>query len=241
MTVPVIADTKQAFGAFALAGLAMMFLYVDRGTRMVAHARFMILGLLALGLIAQTQMPHLELIFDAAYLREGILHKIEVFPRMVSHYDSRWDWVFGLGPGHTIGRLGWLIPSYEAYLAPLGVTTSPATMDLLRASNAHWIAGTSLWSFAFSWAGIWGDLGILGLLVMVVLWLTTVRELCKSSASVFLVLSVLVFGFVHAWMEEPGYMLFVVTVLGLLWQSNPAARMRTLRTVREPSGQASLG
>jgi hypothetical protein len=233
ISVPVIADTKQGFGVFGLTALLMTLLGLRRVDRVLRYLALTILGTSLLFLLAQTYMPSLAAIMDVDYVREGIEHKLRVFPLTMSYYHSTWNWWLGLGPGHTIGRLGWLIPSYETYLAPLGVTTSPATASLLAASQSHWIAGTSMWSFAFSWAGIWGDLGILGTSVIALLWLGVLRKLCAGEASVFIVTSTLILAFVHAWMEEPGYMLFVITLVGLLWQRRTvgtAARARSHAT-----------
>ncbi|NEO36534.1 MAG: hypothetical protein F6J90_09445 [Moorea sp. SIOASIH] len=45
---------------------------------------------------------------------------------ILSYHHSPWNWVFGLGLGHTIGRLGgWMIRDYSGLLSPLGSTSVP--------------------------------------------------------------------------------------------------------------------
>ena len=44
------------------------------------------------------------------------------------------------------------------------------------------------------------------------------RRLCQDNLSKFLMLNVLVHGFIFSQMEEPGYMLFVAALIGLQWQ-----------------------
>jgi len=78
----------------------------------------------------------------------------------------------------------------------------------------------------FSWAGVWGDLGLLGLIVYLALWFTVLRNFCPDDMSRFFVLCIMVFGVVFSWMEEPGYMLFVVALVGLRWQEYQSRESR---------------
>src|SRR5918995_131828 len=56
--------------------------------------------------------------------REGIADKFSVFSIFASYYTSPLNWLLGLGPGHTSGRLGLMLPDYMHYLQPLGATIS---------------------------------------------------------------------------------------------------------------------
>ena len=148
--------------------------------------------------------------------------KFSVFPIITSYYHSLLNWLFGLGPGHTIGRLGSLIPDYIKYLKPLGVTSSPVTEAIFYENNTNSLSnaktGSSMFSLMFSWAGIWGDLGFLGLGAYLYLWFLVWRQVCLDNLSKFFLITVWIFGVIFSWMEEPGYMLFVVSLIGLEWQ-----------------------
>jgi len=76
---------------------------------------------------------------------------------IISYYDSPLNWLFGLGPGHTIGRLGWLIPDYIKYLQPLGVTSTSCRGIFLLWTTTHLPikTGSSMFALTFSWAGVW--------------------------------------------------------------------------------------
>ena len=72
----------------------------------------------------------------------------------------------------------------------------------------------------FGWAGIWGDLGFLGLgaylYVASIVW----RKICWNNMSRFLLLNVFSFGLIFTQMEEPGFMLFIAALIGLQWQES---------------------
>ena len=153
---------------------------------------------------------------------KALTAKFSVFPIITSYYDSPLNWLFGLGPGHTIGRLGWLIPDYIQYLEPLGITSSPVTEAVFAENNTNpftnVVTGSSMFSLTFSWAGIWGDLGFLGLHAYLYLWFLVWRHLCLDNLSKFLAITVLVFGGIFSWLEEPGYMLFIAILICFQWQ-----------------------
>jgi hypothetical protein len=220
--VVVFSDAKQAV-ATLLASMGLLFLYRLRNIR----SSITYLGAIVLvsGLVywaATSFFPAYATWANVDLLTEGIVQKLSVFPILVSHYDSIANWFVGLGPGHTVGRLGWLIPEYYSVLEPLGITTSHASVDVFEANQAHYISnsktGSSFFSLMFSWAGIWGDLGLIGLGAYLFAWAIIWRYICLSDLSRFIVINIFIYGFVFAWLEEPGYMLLVVSLLGLHWQ-----------------------
>lgn len=148
--------------------------------------------------------------------------KLATFSIVPSYYHSPLNSWLGLGPGHTVGRLGgWMLYEYENLLAPLGSTTHPASKAVWDAVATSWLGNqSSMFSPLFGWAGIWGDLGFLGLGSYLYLWFLVWYYLCSNDISKFLLLSVFAFGLVFSQMEEPGYMLFVVSLIGLRWQEH---------------------
>lgn len=146
--------------------------------------------------------------------------KLATFRIVPTYYHSPLNPLLGLGPGHTVGRLGgWMLGEYDFLLKPLGSTRHPASLAVWGAAAASWLGNqSSMFSPLFGWAGIWGDLGFLGLAAYLYLWFLVWHYLCVNDVSKFLVLSIFVFGLIFSQMEEPGYMLFVVTLIGLQWQ-----------------------
>ncbi|BAZ40624.1 hypothetical protein NIES4101_65850 [Calothrix sp. NIES-4101] len=145
--------------------------------------------------------------------------KIEGIRMVISYYKSPLNWLFGLGPGHTLGRLGgWTIHDYWSLLGPLGATTHPLYGRIWELINSSWILMSSTFFVPlFSWAGIWGDIGFLGLGSYLYLGIFTWQRLCLDDFSKYLVLNTLVYGFFLTQMEEPGYMISVALLIGLHW------------------------
>lgn len=148
--------------------------------------------------------------------------KLATFSIVPSYYHSPLNPWLGLGPGHTVGRLGgWMLKEYEDLLSPLGSTRHPASNDAWAAAAASWLGNqSSMFSPLFGWAGIWGDLGFLGLGAYLYLAFLVGHKLCLNDFSKFLLFSVFAFGLIFSQMEEPGYMLFVATIIGLQWQES---------------------
>jgi hypothetical protein len=150
---------------------------------------------------------------------EGTRLKVSGIYAVLSHYKSSLNWLFGLGPGHTFSRLGgWVIRDYQSLLTPLGVTTHPVTEEMWNLINGSWLAvSTTMFSPLFSWAGIWGDLGFLGLGSYLYIWYITWCRLCRDDLSKLMILTIFVFAFIFTQIEEPGYMLTVTLLIALRW------------------------
>jgi hypothetical protein len=161
--------------------------------------------------------------------------KTAAFRIIPTFYHSFLNSLLGLGPGHTVGRLGgWLIQENWNIFGPLGATVHPASQAVLNAYFNSWIAMEStMYCPLFGWAGIWGDLGFLGLAAYLYLWFIVWRYLCFDNFSQFLVLSVFAFGLIFTQMEEPGYMLYTTTLIGLRWHEHQCNKKldRELRVI----------
>ncbi len=145
-----------------------------------------------------------------------------VFPIIISYYKSSLNWLFGLGPGHTVGRLGgWMIKDYWDLLGPLGATKHPATAAVWDVVENSWIAHETTAAFPlFGWAGIWGDLGFVGLAAYLFLGFLVWQYFCLDGFSKFWVLATFVLGLIFTQMEEPSYMLFIASLIGLKWHEH---------------------
>ncbi len=143
--------------------------------------------------------------------------KMAGFTMIPPYYSSPLNWLFGLGPGHTISRLGgWMLKKYWTLLAPLGATKHPVTEEIWN----YWLDSgldSTFFSPLFTWSGIWGDLGMVGLITYAYMGYLVWRYLCHSALSQFCMLNVLILGFVFTQVEEPGFMLSVSILIGLQW------------------------
>jgi hypothetical protein len=154
--------------------------------------------------------------------------KVEGIRMVISYYQSPLNWFFGLGSGHTLGRLGgWTIQEYWSLLGPLGATQHPIYAQIWRLIYSSWILLSSTFFVPlFSWAGIWGDLGFLGLGTYLYLGLVTWQRLCLDDFSRYLIFTTVVYGFFLTQMEEPGYMMSVALLIGLRWHEKKQASKR---------------
>ncbi|MGB3757385.1 MAG: hypothetical protein WBA07_13575 [Rivularia sp. (in: cyanobacteria)] len=158
---------------------------------------------------------------DATVLKFGSIRII------LSHYKSFLNWFVGLGPGHTVGRLGgWMLVDYSDLLSPFGATTHPSSLQVWATWRGYYL-DSSFFSPLWGWVGIWGDSGFLGLAAYLYICSIVWNRLCVDDFSRFMLLTVIVNGFVFTQMEEPGYMLTVTTLIGLRWHEHNIAR--TLR------------
>ena len=168
------------------------------------------------------------------------LQKETIF-RLMPHYcKSFLNWLFGLGPGHTIGRLGgWMIRDYASLLVPLGATTHPLTQEVWNVWNGSYL-DSSLFSPFWGWAGIWGDLGYAGLAAYLYLCLLVWVKLCPDNCSKFMFFNIIVNGFIFTLMEEPGFMLSIAALIGLQWQEQQVKRMQHYETLYATGRAKSL-
>jgi hypothetical protein len=176
---------------------------------------------------------------------EGTQAKISGIRMIISYFKSPLNWFLGLGPGHTIGRLGgWILRDYSALLAPLNTTIHPVTQEVWNFVRSNWVVQeSSMFMPIFSWAGIWGDLGFLGLGAYLYLGYVVWNRLCHDDISKFLMMSMFVYGLIFTQMEEPGQSLTVATLIGLRWQEQHIAKQtydNTLQLLGNPDNQGEL-
>jgi hypothetical protein len=132
-----------------------------------------------------------------------------------NNYHSPLNWFLGLGPGHTIDRLGgWMLRDYSDLLSPLGATRSPVSDAVWQATGESWLGTqSSMFSPFWGWAAIWGDLGFFGLGSYLYIC-SLVWRFCDDFSK-FLMLTVLCNGLIFTQMQEPGYMLFVAALVSI--------------------------
>lgn len=148
---------------------------------------------------------------DATVLKTAPFHIIP------SYYTSFLNWFLGLGPGHTVGRLGgWMIKDYGSLLNPLGATSHPASEAVWATWRGNYL-DSSFFSPLWGWAGIWGDLGFCGLGAYLYIGFIVWRKLCLDDFSRVIVLTIIVNGFIFTQLEEPAYMLAMAALIGLRW------------------------
>lgn len=145
--------------------------------------------------------------------------KFSAFRIIPKYFTSPLNWLFGLGPGHTVSRLGgWVLRDYASLLLPLGATTHPATKEVWTIMQISYLPRESTIYFPlFTWAGVWGDIGIVGFFSYIYLCSIVWLKICVDKFGYFLLLSSAVLGCILTQIEEPGHMLTLACLLGIRW------------------------
>lgn len=223
----IISDTKQVLLSF-IAGYVLLYLVniKDIGKTLM----YLTIGAVFLGAFywaiynIEALQPFTVWIRPEIYGPDGEATQLKMatFRIVPTYFESPIGWWLGLGPGHTVGRLGgWMLESYWSLLQPLGATMHPASKAIWQAVGDSWLGDqSSLFSPLFGWAGIWGDLGLLGLAAYFYLAFLVWWHVCVVDLSKYLMLTVLVFGLIFSQLEEPGYTLFVASMIGLGWHEH---------------------
>ena len=216
------ADAKQVLAVFLAALLVLILMKVQDLGKFIQYMGIAVVFVGLITIAAQTVFHALLTWFDLDIQAQGMALKLSGFSILPTFYHSPLNWLLGLGPGHTIGRLGgWLVWDYQDLLRPFDITVSNASKAVWRVASQSWLGDRSSWfSPLFGWAGIWGDLGFLGLAAYLYLWTLVWKRLCYDDLSKFFALTVLLFGTILTQIEEPGYMLFMTGIIAIRWQEH---------------------
>ncbi|MBE9061249.1 hypothetical protein [cf. Phormidesmis sp. LEGE 11477] len=222
-----VSDSKQVFMGLAIGWGLLAATNVEKPLKLIAY--------LSVGSIAAFVFGWMLLNLDAAFLApyqnwtnrpiwgwDGLAAqtKFAGFRIIPTHFESPLNWLFGLGPGHTVSRLGgWVMRDYRSLLMPLGATTNQASADVWEVVYTVYLPRESTVYFPlFSWMGWWGDSGIVGILIYLYLCFVVWQKVCVDDFGKFLLLSTASFGWILTQMEEPGHVLTVACLLALRWQ-----------------------
>ena len=158
---------------------------------------------------------------------EATLLKTSVLRIVPTFYESTWNWLFGLGPGHTVDRLGgWMLREYWHLLGPLGATTHPATSAVWTATGDSWLGDqSSMFSPLFGWAGVWGDFGLIGLVSFLGLCIVVYYKLCTNDVSKYLIFSALFVGLIFSQLQEPGYTMTIALLISFSWHETKLSKL----------------
>lgn len=222
-----VSDSKQVFLALGVGYGLLLMTRVKYPVKLFFYITFGILFILGMSWVLQNieselLAPYQNWTRRSIWGWNGLASqtKFAAFRIIYSHYETPLNILFGLGPGHTVTRLGgWVFNDYAKLLMPLGATIHPATSEVWDVVRNGYLAQESTVYFPlFTWAGIWGDLGIIGLGSYLYLCSIVWRKICVDSFSKFLMLSTASFGCILTQMEEPGHMLTVACLIALRWQ-----------------------
>ncbi|MCI0561318.1 MAG: hypothetical protein MN733_22760 [Nitrososphaera sp.] len=220
--VGIISDSKMVIAAF-VAALILAGLF--KLNSLVALSKYMFQSAVVLTacyffVLSFSLLPHFQ--HKLTQMGIGMEHKWSVVRIITRSYESPINVVVGVGPGHTVSRVATMIPDYYDLLRPMGITTSPVTRVIMVKSVTHSLSnpytGSSVWALTFTWVSVWGDLGFLGLLIYLFIWLKVWRIACIDDRTRIMFLAAMILASAFTYLEEPGYVIYLVSLLGLAVQ-----------------------
>jgi hypothetical protein len=215
-------DSKQLVFAYGIAWLILIFV----NSKDILKSFYLLISFVVTGFIGLWLVQNVDLFKGFTswarpelYEPNGLAWYAKFYSinLIQASFNSEINWLVGLGPGHSVSRLGaWFLRDYANLLNPLGATTTPIGQQSLDFVTSFWLtSGSSLFSPIFGWAGIWGDLGLLGLSAYLYLDFIVWKFFAEFDTIKLMLLGIFVIGFIFTQMEEPGFMIFTAFVLGL--------------------------
>jgi hypothetical protein len=125
----------------------------------------------------------------------------------------------GLGGGATATRVAWLSTplGVRSFLAGLDLPAAPVASRLAESwvSNPQWVRSSASSPFS-TWGGVFGDLGLLGLLAYATMWWLPWRASAGRDDRLetrAIILFLVILGLIGNWMEEPQLMVVAALVV----------------------------
>jgi len=160
---------------------------------------------------------------DFFTIKEMLRLKFNVFNLIFYNFYNFIDYLFGLGPGQVSSRLAYLSPEYEN-IKFLNLKTNTLTIEIwnVQQSNylTNYLTGSSLASLFFHLSSSIGEIGFVGYSLYLLICYKIVRYL-KYELSIFLlILSLLIFGVLYHYPEEPGFTIYLASIISLRFHEN---------------------
>lgn len=235
-----VSDSKQVFLALVVGWGLLTITKIEQPVRLFSYLSIGFLAVLCfswalMNIESEILAPYQNWINRPIWGWDGLAFqtKFAAFQIIPSYFETPLHWLLGLGPGHTVTRLGgWFLRSneYQKLLIPLGATIHPASSEVWQVVNTSYLPQESTVYFPlFTWVGIWGDVGIVGLCAYLYLCSIVWRRICIDDFGKFLLLSTASFGWILTQMEEPGHLLTVACLLAIRWQDSKEKYHQNLR------------
>lgn len=221
-SVIALTDAKQVVLALIISLLILAVLEIKSRKLFVRYSIIFISIVIALFYLGNIMYPNSNYL-DKNFWQQGFNGKMIAFSVFNEYVDSTDDWLLGFGPGHTVGRLAFMLPEYPIMLDSFGATTSTITSQVFIEQQNNYltnsITGSSVFSPFFSFAGILGDLGILGLSMYLLILICVFLTYCSTPHSKFILIFVCILGLIFEWLEEPNFVLYSFSTIAIIYKS----------------------
>jgi len=211
LAMGVITGTLQAFLVAAVVGTSYL---------LTRKARWPVTSSIAVGTTVLLTVLFFWSAFTPAgrnwYGSEFFANKGQTATLIVHEYrDLPHQVFFGLGPGMTATKVSWTgAPGSDNLTRSLSIEPGRVAEELLELERAKPPFRTSSLASPWStWLGVWGDLGIFGVIAFALAWLALARSTLSGAgtqrAGLYLVLYLVLLGVLYNWLEEPVLTIFL--------------------------------
>ena len=217
INLPIIfySDAKQVLLVMAFSWITTLIVNFKFKGTYFKELLFLLLGSLSFYFILTNNLLPLR---DYDNLMIGFGHKFDIL-NLISEKNTLFQMFFGMGPGQTISRLATESYLYYDLLKSYGFIHSDFTNTLLAIDFFNnKISGSSFFSMKFTLVGIFGDIGIFGLLSYLLILLRIYKVYCLTQIQKFILISFIYYGLTFNWLEEPIFMILYFSFVGFIWQ-----------------------
>src|SRR5579871_501067 len=239
--VPILAGGKSALGISIIGVLYLVGRRIIRNpgrTLPIVLVSAMCLGTAALA------APFLSQALDRAIVFYYLSRKADALTLFMAYArTSPTTCLIGLGPGNTFSRVallapGGLVNDYSP-VAWLALSLTPITRAAIAAtfSGGYLAATSSIYQIWSSWAGVLGDLGLIGVAIYASLWWRLWKcvgrvHIGPGACARAVILVSMLLGAFYDWLEEPAFILMAAFVVGL------SAAEATSQSTRDESARS---
>ena len=215
LLVLVFCDNKQSLFVLLISLLIFGVFHIKKFIQKIYVILLFLICCLGVYILSQTIFTALQSYLDFKKVFTGILLKLKVFLYMAKE-GTVLNYLVGFGAGMTVSRTAQILPDYSI-LINFGATISPLHEKLFSIMQSHWltnsVTGSSMFSFYFSYAGIIGDFGLIGFIVLLLGYFLILGRKCESKFTKLIFIFFFLHGFIFQWIEEPQFVgLFIILI-----------------------------
>jgi hypothetical protein len=221
-----VADAKTAILSLAIALGGLALFKVKRPTFAVAIALTAsgVAWLLFYYVTKVIEITSIQMITD------GLSQKFSVVQIINDEMSGFHEYIWGLGPGHSISRVALLLPDYHWLSDYFQVTTHPITENIKYMNQENYLSnsvtGSSIYSMYNSWISIWGDVGPVGVLVYSWLLKLVYNDCRYHDGGRLLIFFAIIMGMIFSYLGEPGFTCAIMWMIALQVGHLPSAEIK---------------
>ena len=145
---------------------------------------------------------------------DAIIYKYKVFAFLSEDFDF-FNYLIGLGPGHGTSRLALMIPNYSF----LDFSSTGVAQKIISIGNEsylnHPITGSSIFSLVFFAPGLYGEIGLLGSLMYLYIWIKINKFSIHNKIVFIFIMIIIALGSIYQWPEEPAFMIYISSFIAI--------------------------